>query len=46
MAKRFKAIMTRRTSVERIIKRFKWDLGDDKLKKRGNASFQAYLNYP
>jgi hypothetical protein len=44
MAKRFKAIMTLRPSVERMIKRLKCDLGDDRLKKRGNASFQAYLD--
>jgi hypothetical protein len=44
MAKRFKAIMTRRPSVERMIKRLKCDLGDDRLGKRGNESFQAYLD--
>jgi hypothetical protein len=44
MAKRFKALMTRRPSVERMIKRLKCDLGDDRLKKRSNASFQAYLD--
>ena len=44
MAKRFKAIMTRRPSVERMIKRLKMDLGDDRLTKRGNAAFQAYLD--
>ncbi len=44
MAKRFKAIMTRRPSVERMIKRLKCDLGDDRLSKRGNESFQAYLD--
>ena len=44
MAERFKAIMTRRPSVERMIKRLKCDLGDDRLKKRSNASFQAYLD--
>jgi hypothetical protein len=44
MAKRFKAIMTRRPSVERMIKRLKKDLGDDRLSKRGNASFQASLD--
>lgn len=44
MAKRFKAIMSRRPSIERIIKRLKCDMGDDKLSKRGNASFQAYLD--
>ena len=44
MAKRFKAIMTRRPSVERMIKRLKCDLSDDRLKKRSNRSFQAYLD--
>ncbi len=44
MAKRFKAIMSRRPSVERMIKRLKCDLGDDRLTKRGTASFQAYLD--
>ena len=44
MSKRFKAIMTRRPSVERMIKRLKCDLGDDRLSKRGNSSFQAYLD--
>jgi hypothetical protein len=42
--KRFKAIMTKRPSVERMIKRLKCDLGDDRLKKRGNPAFQAYLD--
>ena len=44
MAKRFKAIMKRRPSVERMIKRLKCDLSDDRLTKRGNNSFQAYLD--
>ena len=44
MAKRFKAIMSRRPSVERMIKRLKCDLGSERLSKRGNASFQAYLD--
>lgn len=44
MAKRFKAIMSRRPSVERMIKRLKCDLSDDRLTKRGNDSFQAYLD--
>jgi len=44
MARRFKAIMKLRPSVERMIKRLKCDLGDDRLKKRSNASFQAYLD--
>ena len=33
MAKRFKAIMSRRPSVERMIKRLKCDLGDDRLEQ-------------
>ena len=44
MSKRFKAIMIRRPSVERMIKRLKCDLSDDRLEKRGNNSFQAYLD--
>jgi hypothetical protein len=44
MAKRFKAMMTLRPSVERMIKRLKSDLGDDRLTKRGNGAFQAYLD--
>ncbi len=44
MSKRFKAIMTRRPSVERMIKRIKKDMSDDRLSKRGNASFQANLD--
>jgi hypothetical protein len=44
MAKRYKAIMSLRPSVERIIKRLKCDLGDDRLSKRENESFQAYLD--
>jgi hypothetical protein len=44
MARRFQAIMTRRPTVERLIKRLRCDLGDDPLSKRGNGSFQAYLD--
>ncbi len=44
MAKRFKAMMKFWPSVERMIKRLKCDLSDDRLKKRGNASFQASLD--
>jgi hypothetical protein len=44
MAKRFRAMMTLRPSVERMIKRLKCDLSDDRLSKRGNASFQASLD--
>lgn len=44
MAKRFREIMKKRTSVERMIKRLKCDLSDGRLTKRSNASFQAYLD--
>jgi hypothetical protein len=44
MRKRFKTMMMRRPSVERMIKRLKRDLSDDRLTKRGNNSFQAYLD--
>ncbi len=44
MAKRFKRIMKKRPSVERMIKRLKCDLSDDRLTKRSNASFQSYLD--
>jgi hypothetical protein len=44
MATRFKSVMKKRTSVERMIKRVKCDLGSDRLGKRGNKSFQAYLD--
>jgi hypothetical protein len=37
MAKRFKAIMTGRPSVERMIKRLKCDLADERLSKRGRV---------
>lgn len=44
MARRFKAVMRHRTSVERAIKRFKLDFGDDHLARRGNDAFQAHLD--
>ena len=44
MSRRFKALMRNRTSVERAIKRIKLDLGDDRLKRRGNDAFQAHLD--
>ncbi|MBI4863481.1 MAG: hypothetical protein HY815_24935 [Candidatus Riflebacteria bacterium] len=44
MARRFKAVMRHRTSVERAIKRFKLDFGDDHLARRGNEAFQAHLD--
>ena len=44
MSKGFKTVMKHRPAVERMIKRLKCDLSDDRLTKRGNASFQAYLD--
>ena len=44
MGKRYEKMMKRRPSIERVIKRLKQDLGDDRLTKRGNASFQARLD--
>lgn len=44
MAKRFRAMMTRRPAVERVIKRLKYDVGAPQLSKRGNATFQARLD--
>jgi len=37
-------MMTKRPSVERMIKRLKCDLSNDRLSKRGNLSFQAHLD--
>lgn len=44
MSKRFRAMMTLRPAVERVIKIIKCDLGDPHLSKRGNAAFQARLD--
>jgi len=44
MARRFKAILRRRTAVERAIKRIKLDFGDAQLTRRGNNAFQAHLD--
>lgn len=44
MAKRFKSIMSKRPAVERMIKRLKCDLSDDRLSKAGNIAFKAYLD--
>ncbi len=44
LSKRFKAMLARRTSIERGIKRIKCDLGGDTLTKRGNAACQARLD--
>lgn len=44
MARRHRAATKPRPSVERMIKRLKRELGDPRLTKRGNESFQAYLD--
>ncbi|MFZ1176580.1 MAG: hypothetical protein WAO15_10015 [Mycobacterium sp.] len=44
LAKRFRAMLARRTSIERVIKILKCDLGGKQLSKRGNAAFQARLD--
>ena len=44
MAKKFKAMMTLRPAIERVIKFIKFDLASKHLTKRGNASFQARLD--
>lgn len=44
MARRFKALMRRRTAVERAIKRLKFDFGDERLTRRGSDAFQAHLD--
>jgi len=44
LSKRFAKAMARRTSIERLHKLMKFDLGDDRLTKRGNAAFQARLD--
>lgn len=44
MARRFKAMMRRRTAIERAIKRIKFDFGSDRLTRRGNDAFLAHLD--
>ena len=44
LSKRFGKAMARRTSIERLHKLMKFDLGDDRLTKRGNDAFQARLD--
>ena len=44
LSKRFGKAMSRRTSIERLHKLMKFDLGDDRLTKRGNDAFQACLD--
>jgi len=44
LSKRFLKAMARRTSIERLHKLMKFDLGDGRLTKRGNDAFQARLD--
>ncbi len=44
LSKRFAKARARRTSIERLHKLMKFDLGDDRLTKRGNDTFQARLD--
>jgi hypothetical protein len=44
LSKRYAKAMARRTSIERLHKWMKCDLGDDQLTKRGNSEFQASLD--
>ena len=44
LSKRFHKIMAKRTSIERLHKLMKYDYGDERLTKRGNAAFQARLD--
>jgi hypothetical protein len=41
---RFQKSIARRTAIERLHKLMKYDFGDDRLTKRGNAAFQARLD--
>jgi hypothetical protein len=44
ISRRFARIMAQRTVIERINKLMKFDFGDERLKKRGTAAFQARLD--
>jgi hypothetical protein len=44
LSKRFAKAMAHRTSIERLHKLMKYDLGDDRLTKRGNGAFQSRLD--
>jgi hypothetical protein len=44
LSKRFRKAMAKRTSIERLHKLMKYDYGDERLTKRGNAAFQARLD--
>lgn len=44
LSRRFQLAMSRRTVIERLHKLMKFDYGDARLTKRGNAAFQARLD--
>jgi hypothetical protein len=44
LSRRFQLAMARRTVIERLHKLMKFDYGDGRLTKRGNAAFQARLD--
>ena len=44
LSRRFAKVMAKRTAIERLHKLMKYDYGDERLTKRGNASFQARLD--
>ena len=43
-SRRFAKVMAKRTAIERLHKLMKYDFGDERLTKRGNAAFQARLD--
>jgi len=44
LSRRFAKVMAKRTAIERLHKLMKYDYGDERLAKRGNAAFQARLD--
>jgi hypothetical protein len=44
LSRRFIKVMAKRTAIERLHKLMKYDYGDERLTKRGNAAFQARLD--
>jgi len=44
ISRRFARVMAKRTVIERIHKKMKFDFGDERLSKRGTAAFQARLD--
>ena len=44
LSRRFAKVMAKQTAVERLHKLMKYDFGNERLTKRGNAAFQARLD--